>query len=62
MLIGTVCAISELLTLHAVMVLSIVMCRLNNAIELWLQLTCAASDRDLNVESAQCSLSPSHCL
>ncbi len=56
LLIGMLCAFSVLLTLHAAVVLSIVMCRLTNAMELWLQLTCAANDLDLNIESAQCML------
>ena len=52
MLNGMLCAFSVLLTLHATVVLSDVMCRLNNAMELSLQLTCAASDHDLNIENA----------
>ena len=56
MLIGMLCAFSVLLTLHATVVLSDVMCRLNNAMELSLQLTCAASDHDLNSENVGCIL------
>ena len=53
LLIGMLCVFRVWLTLHAAVVLSIVMCRLKNAMELWLQLICAASDLDLNIESAQ---------
>ncbi len=52
MLIGMLCPFSVLLTLHATVVLSDVMCRLNNAMEVWLQLTSAASDHDLNIQDA----------